>query len=341
MTYLLCTLVSILSVATAKYSVKVESRSSDPILSYITNSSTYQQIFNPTWIEASAGTGGKSGILARTQNCPSPVGAECVFCGGSAEKASVLTFSSYENGKFTTVDESSVVFGPSDSSDSWGTEDPRMKYNAKDGLYYMFYTAYNGSAIMLSLATSKDPTDPKGWTKRGPLFPQSQNTKSAALLLRDTPPHYLLWGDHDIRIAKSDDPTVWPDQGEIFLQVRSDNFDSQLVESGPPPMLLSNGDYLFFYNSAQLGWPKDLSTAYHVGWVILDGQDPTVIKQRSDSSLLGPEYAWEQGVAPFSCNVPNVVFLEAAYPLGNDRFQVFFGAADNTIGTGVISVSWD
>jgi len=45
------------------------------------------------------------------------------------------------------------------------------------------------------------------------------------------------------------------------------------VESGPPPLLLSSGDYLFFYNSAELGWP-DEGTAYHPGWVILDGKDP-------------------------------------------------------------------
>ena len=40
------------------------------------------------------------------------------------------------------IDEASVVFGPYDSSDSWGTEDPRMVYNHADQLYYMAYTAY-------------------------------------------------------------------------------------------------------------------------------------------------------------------------------------------------------
>jgi hypothetical protein len=38
---------------------------------------------------------------------------------------------------------------------------------------------------------------------------------------------------------------------------------------------------LFFYNSAEKGWPEDPKTAYHVGWVILDGKDPSKIKQRS------------------------------------------------------------
>lgn len=63
--------------------------------------------------------------------------------------------------------------------------------------------------------------------------------------------------------------------GEIFIETREDHFDSKLVESGPPPLQLSNGDYLFFYNSATLGWPDEEGSAYHPGWVILDGTDPT------------------------------------------------------------------
>lgn len=43
-------------------------------------------------------------------------------------------------------------------------------------------------------------------------------------------------------------------------------------------------------------------------------------------------------MAPYTCNMPNVVFLEAARALGNDRFEVFFGAADATIGSAIIQV---
>lgn len=203
-----------LSTATA-YSVSVISRSTDPILSYIGSTSVYQQIFNPSWVEATPGTGGKSGIIARTQNCVSNVGDACTWCGGAQDKASILTFSEQIGDNiFKSVDESSVVFQPTDDSDSWGTEDPRVQFNPEDKHYYMFYTAYNGSAIFLSLATTEDPTSPSGWTKLGPVFPSQVTSKSAALLLRKSPPHYLLWGDHDIRIAVSDNPAVWPDIGK-------------------------------------------------------------------------------------------------------------------------------
>lgn len=341
------------------YTVNVVSRSSSPVLAYLDKTSDYQQIFNPTYIQPSKGTGGKGGLLARTQNCDSPVNGPCTFCGGSQDKASFLTFSEYlpDSKAFKKVTSESKVFGPFDASDSWGTEDPRMQYNPHDGLYYMFYTAYNGSSILLNLATSPNPTSASEWQHHGPVFPGIQNSKSGAVLIRDSPPHYLLWGDSSIRIVQSDSLVSWPgDGGEILLSPRADAFDSRLVESGPPPLLLDDGNYLFFYNSAQLGWPEDPATAYHVGWVILDGRDPSRILQRSSEPLMTPQFAWETGVAPYACNVPNVVFLEAAIPLlprenesspaensphvKSNRFQVFFGGADNTIGSAVVEVTW-
>ena len=106
--------------------------------------------------------------------------------------------------------------------------------------------------------------------RHGAVFPGADGSKSAALLIRPSPPHYLLWGDTDIRIANSTNLTSWPDQGQILLSPRNERcinsqscntceaslecvlsfFDTQLVESGPNPMLLSTGDYLFIYNSA-------------------------------------------------------------------------------------------
>jgi hypothetical protein len=63
----------------------------------------------------------------------------------------------------------------------------------------------------------------------GPVFPNYQNSKSGALLIRDSPPHYLFWGDSDIRVTKSDDITKWNSIGDIILSPRADKFDSRLV----------------------------------------------------------------------------------------------------------------
>jgi len=324
-----------------EYSLTVISHPSKPLISQIDNSSSFSLIFNPTWVQASPLTQNVEGLLMRTQDCPIAAGDPCAFCGGSQALASVLTFSPLQSdGTFAAVEDTSVVFGPADESDSWGTEDPRMVYDAQSGVYYMFYTAYNGHDIYLSLATSTNPTKADSWTRHGAVFPNGSvpNSKSGALLLREEGPHFLYWGDSSIRIAESSDPTVWPSEGDVFIETRADHFDSKLVESGPPPLLLSTGDFLFFYNSASLGWPDAEGSAYHPGWVILDGQNPRVIKQRSEEPLLTPEFAYELGVSPYTCNVPNVIFLEAARPLGNDVFEVYYGGADAAIGSATIQV---
>ncbi len=41
-----------------------------------------------------------------------------------------------------------------------------------------------------------------------------------------------------------------------LIEVRKDKFDSELVESGPPPVKLSDGNYFFIYNSARKGFPS-------------------------------------------------------------------------------------
>ena len=69
------------------YSVQVESIEPTPVLSYVQRSSAFQQIFNPSYVVATPGSGGVEGIVARTQNCSASVGGGCVGCGGAGEKA--------------------------------------------------------------------------------------------------------------------------------------------------------------------------------------------------------------------------------------------------------------
>ena len=64
-----------------------------PVLARVDGSSTFGQVFNPSWIEPSAATGQRSGLLIRSQNCSAAVGGTCVRCFGAGQKASVLTFS--------------------------------------------------------------------------------------------------------------------------------------------------------------------------------------------------------------------------------------------------------
>ena len=235
---------------------------------------------------------------------------------------------------FSNITADSVVFGPASTFDEYGTEDPRVTYDPATGLYYMFYTSYGPNNVLLSLATSPNPTSANQWTRYGAVFPGIEGSKSAALLIRDTPPHYLLWGDTNIQIANSTNLTSWPDAGSILLTPRSDNFDSELVESGPNPLLLSTGDYLFLYNSAN-------ADGYHPSWAILNGTDPAQVIARAEFPLFSPDFLWEQGLPPWTCNVPNVAFLQGvAVTEAADYFRVYFGGADTVVGSALIQVTY-
>lgn len=74
--------------AEEKYSLEVISHPSTPLIGQVDNTSTFSLIFNPTWVEASSLTGGREGLLMRTQDCPIAPGDECSFCGGSQALAS-------------------------------------------------------------------------------------------------------------------------------------------------------------------------------------------------------------------------------------------------------------
>lgn len=314
-----------------------------PVLARVDGSSTFGQVFNPSWIEPSAATGQRSGLLIRSQNCSAAVGGTCVRCFGAGQKASVLTFSQLigsdnagaASPSFTNITSASITFAPHDDSDLQGTEDPRVAFDHRSQLYYMFYTCVpKAGPGSLCLATSPDPTSASGWTRHGPAFPGEH--KSGALLIRDRPPHYLISGAGRIFISRSDSLLNWT-LGDPFINQTL--WGNPNVEAGPPPLKLADGNYVFFLNSwggAGVPYP-----GYQPAWVVLDGSDPTAILAQASGPLWTPtDQPWMAGQTPYTCNVPQVAFLEAAHPIHGevDAFRVYFGGADAVIGTAVVRI---
>ena len=256
-------------------------------------------------------------------------------------QASVISFAELLSGGnstelpvFANITSSSVVFGPETTLDEYGTEDPRLTYDPVTELYYMFYTSYGPNNVVLSLATSPNPTNPDEWTRYGALFPTIQNSKAGALIIRETAPNYLIWGSGTLYITNSTSLTYWPEPGDVILEPRNDYFDSILLESGPNPVLLSTGDYLFLYNSEN-------PDGFYTGWVVLNGTDPTQVVARSIYPLLSPDFLWEQGFDPWTCNVQNVIFVNSIVPTETvDVFRVYFGGASAVVGSAVIQVTF-
>ena len=82
--------------------------------------------------------------------------------------------------------------------------------------------------------------------------------------------------------------------------------------------------------------------------MILDKDDPTVIKQRSTAHVLVPTFDYEtlcDGAEPckFKGERKNVIFASTAMRLGGsaapDKFRLYYGGGDGNVGTATIKVS--
>jgi len=253
--------------------------------------------------------------------------------------------------QFNNIVQSSVVFEPEIWYEEYGTEDPRVIYRESNQMYYLLYSAVqpvteNGNTfvnVRLSLATA---TEPGNWVRQGPIFKDhnaTQWSKSGALLCRDgyPGPHYLFYGDSSyvpgLQVAYTTDMINYVSSDKVWMPVRPDSFDSTLVEAGPMPLLLSDGNYLFIYNSARSGYPSakpGYQLQYNVGWAVLDGNDPTKILARSKDPLMSPELSWEVGADSLT---PNVVFVEGWEQVGQDTFILYYGAADTAVGAALLT----
>ena len=344
-----------------RYGATLLSLDAAPSISFLGNTSTFPQSFNPTWVAPSAATGGATGLLVRSQNCTASAPGKCIACSGGGRMASVIAFAkllSNDNASstvppsFSKVDAASVVFMPHDANDDLGTEDPRIHLDPITGVYYLFYTCYNSGRtsppiprVTLCLATTRDPTSPSGggWTRHGPLG-FGDNSKSAALAFgygrpgADRGEHLLFWGSGAIRLSRSRNLTDWPDhRGQPFLT--NTTFGNPNVEVGPPPMRLSTGDYILFHNSWSDRFPAP--PGYEPAWVVLAADDLSRIVSRAPAPLWSPAAApWMSGEKPALCNVPNVAFVTAAHPMDQpDVFRLYFGGADAVVGSAVVRIA--
>ena len=216
-----------------------------------------------------------------------------------------------------------------------GVEDPRL---VKFGdTFYLTYTGYNKKDAQLCLATSKDLVHwqrqgvilpaYKGhwnvrWTKSGAIVPEKINGKYWMYFLGTTPDNIDQMG-----LASSTDLIHWTEATDVpVLPGRPGQFDSRVVEPGPPPILTKDGIVLV-YNAA------DDKLVYRTAVAVFDRSDPRKLLRRSDQPVFFPEKDWEK-----VGQVPNVVFVEGMVRQGN-RYLFYYGAADKYIGVAEVPVN--
>jgi beta-1,2-mannosidase len=221
-----------------------------------------------------------------------------------------------------------------------GAEDPRLQ---KFGdTYYLTYTAYNKIDAQLCLATSRDLIH---WTRHGVIVPANRGnwnvkwTKSGAIAPeRIANKYWMYWlgsaadGTDQMGLSSSPDLLHWTEETQTpVLPRRPGQFDSRVVEPGPPPILTPDAIVLI-YNAA------DDHLTYSTAIALFDRHDPRKLLSRSDAPVFAPALPWEK-----SGQVPNVVFVEGMLPFppalarsapapSAHEFLFYYGAADKYIG---------
>ena len=228
-----------------------------------------------------------------------------------------------------------VLFPEADYEKDGGVEDPRLLKIGE--IYYLTYTGYNKKDAQLCLATSKDLVH---WERKGVILPSYKGhwnvgwTKSGAIVPEKIEGKYWMYflgtsadKTDQMGLAYSTDLLHWTEAAETpVLPRRPGQFDSRVVEPGPPPIVTSRGIVLI-YNAA------DDKLVYRAAVAIFDRKDPRKVLFRSDKPIFKPEKEWEK-----VGQVPNVVFVEGMAKKGN-RYLFYYGAADKYVGVAEASVN--
>jgi predicted GH43/DUF377 family glycosyl hydrolase len=227
-----------------------------------------------------------------------------------------------------------------------GCEDPRVIIDDQ-GVYHMYYTAYDGDKARLMAASSSDLFH---WIKTGLAFDTAYGGKyvdtwgkSGSVVCRYTNGepvavksggyYWMYWGDTNIFLAKSTDLVHWMPvenaDGTLYIAFgpRKGMFDSDLVEPGPPAMLTDKG-ILLFYNGRNVPAHGDTTLkegTYAASQILFDSASPGHMLQRMDRYFMKPEKIYE-----ITGQVNQVCFIEGLVRF-KGKWILYYGTADSKI----------
>jgi predicted GH43/DUF377 family glycosyl hydrolase len=245
-----------------------------------------------------------------------------------------LGYAESSDGLHFTRDSQPVLSPEADYEKDGGVEDPRL---VKFGeTYYLTYTGYNKKDAQLCLATSRDL---RHWQRQGVILPAYKGnwnvawTKSGAIVPEKIKGKYWMYflgtsadKTDQMGLAYSADLLHWTEATDLpVLPRRAGQFDSRVVEPGPPP-IVTKDRIVLVYNGA------DDHLVYRTGIAVFDRNDPRKLIWRSEQPVFFPEKDWEK-----VGQVPNVVFVEGMARQGSD-YLFYYGAADKYIGVAKVPI---
>lgn len=262
------------------------------------------------------------------------------------------------------------VLFPEYAYEKFGAEDPRLVYF--DGLFYMFYVAYDGENAQVAYATS---TDLVNFTKHGLISAQLAYSEAKKLFPANSPAAERLANfRHHYRFGADPNSLLWEKDAFLFPEKINDRF-AMLVRILPGIQVIYFDDFseltndCFWKNYLKnldkyvimqpefrfenkhigAGAPPMLTkegwlliyhavevtsnrTIYRACAALLDRKNPTHVIGRLKEPLFGPEESWE-----LIGDVDNVVFPTGLIQDG-DRLMIYYGAADRLIAAKSLSM---
>jgi len=244
-----------------------------------------------------------------------------------------------------------------------GVEDPRIVF--LDGIYYLFYTAYDGKNAIFAYATS---TDLVNFTKHGVISPRITYAEAGRLFgcsktgVREK---YFFFESY-IKDRQGGDILLWEKDAFIFpkkinnkfalvhrvlpgiqviyfddfKELTDDYWRAYLKDLGRYVML--DSEYRFESRNVGGGCPpietrdgwlliyhavedSHVGRIYHAAAALFDLDDPTKVIARMKKPLFSPNQRWEK-----KGDVNNVVFPTGTV-IKDGRLYIYYGAADKRI----------
>ena len=211
----------------------------------------------------------------------------------------------------------------------WGVEDPRItKIGDK---YYLLYTGYSQYMPLVMLAETDDF---KKFKIIGPVSEPSN--KDSALFPEKINGFY--WkvdrpgadGRRDIWINRSPDLIHWGDY-KVLMSPTKGTWEADKIGNSTPPIKTKEGWLMLYHGVRGFG----ISYLYKVGAVLLDLENPWIVKGKTTEPILSPDLDYER-----IGDVPNVVFTNGWIPEDNGEIKIYYSGSDTNICVAKTSIDY-
>ena len=229
------------------------------------------------------------------------------------------------NGIDFVVDDAPFIF-PDNRYERFGCEDARI--TSIDGRYYINYTSVSDLGIATSLAVTDDFASIK---RLGVIFaPDNRDVclfprKIGGLYWALHRPAPLHLGSPVIWSATSPDLIHWGDH-RIVAECAAAGWEGHKIGGGAQMLETSHG-WLQIYHGV------DENQRYCLGALLLDLDNPTIIRRRLTTPLAEPTEPYETHGF-----FDNVVFACGAL-IVDDTLHVYYGAADQVMALGTVALA--